>query len=284
MINTQFNSYTTHKIIVLLLITFLSLFGTNKSIAQEQFIIESEYLMCNDTILVFTPANMNKETPAVFLLHGWSGTYNSWSKMANMQEVSDKYGFIIITPDGFYNGWYLNNIDSTKMQWKTFFDKELYPFIKQKYNLNPERTFITGFSMGGHGAINIFLDNTTRFKAAGSMSGVLNLNIPWIKKIQINEVLGTYSPNNILYNSNSAIDRLDSIKGSKKMLVISCGAQDGLAKSSREFSERCDQLKIANTLIMSPGNHDRNYWIFALDLHLFLFQKELYLTNSKIIH
>jgi len=29
--------------------------------------------------------------------------------------------------------------------------------------------------MGGHGAINIFLDDISRFRAAGSMSGVLNL-------------------------------------------------------------------------------------------------------------
>lgn len=259
----------------LLIITFLLFVLANRSFAQELVIIESNYLKCNDSILVFSPKQVTEDTPTLFLLHGWSGAYSNWSKKANIQEVSDKYGFIIITPDGFYNSWYLNNVDPQKMQWRTFFDKELYPLMKEKYNLNPEKTFITGLSMGGHGAINIFLDDTTRFKAAGSMSGVLNLQDTGLKKTQINEVLGTYSPENTLYDSSSALNRLESIAGSNKMMVISCGAQDGLAKSSRDFSNKCDQLKIANTLIMSPGVHSWNYWIFALDLHLYLFQKEL---------
>lgn len=257
------------------IISFLLLFLANSTTAQEQIIIESQYLKCNDTVLVFTPSNVNEKSPTLFLLHGWSGAYSNWSSKTDIQKVSDKFGFRIITPDGFYNSWYLNNIDPNKMQWRTFFDKELYPKMKERYNLDAKRTFITGLSMGGHGAINIFIDDTTRFRAAGSMSGVLNLQDTRLKKTQMNEVLGTYSPENSLFDSSSAINRLDSIKGSKKMMVISCGAQDGLAKSSKDFAERCNQMEITNTLIISPGNHTWDYWIFALDLHLFLFEKYL---------
>lgn len=272
---TLFNVNGVSKKIQLCLITLLFLLSSSKSFTQELIVIESDYLKCNDSVLVFTPTTVTENTPALFLLHGWSGNYSNWSKKTDIQKVSDKYGFIIITPDGFYNSWYLNNVDPQKMQWRAFFNKELYPLMKEKYNLNPERTFITGLSMGGHGAINIYLDDTTRFKAAGSMSGVLNLQETGLKKTQINEVLGTFSPENSLYDSSSAINRLESIKGSKKMMVISCGAQDGLVKSAKDFSERCNQLAIANTLIISPGNHTWDYWIFTLDLHLFLFQKYL---------
>ncbi len=271
-----------YKLIITSIIAILILLPLK---AQEKIIIESSNLKCNDTILVYTPNNelTSSDTvsegnfPALFLLHGWSGKYSDWSKRADIQHYADKYGFIIITPDGFYNSWYLNNIDSSKMQWRTFFDEELYPLIMKRYKLMPEKTFITGLSMGGHGAINIFLDDTTRFKAAGSMSGVLNLHHTRLKKTQINEVLGKYSAKNLLFNSNSAINRLKTIEGSEKMMVISCGAQDPLANSSVEFTERCDSLKIANTLIMSPGVHSWDYWRFALDLHLFLFNK--YLSN-----
>lgn len=265
------------KKINLLLSALLFLFLTTNSYAQEQIIIESQYLKCNDTVLVFTPKEISKNTPTLFLLHGWSGAYHNWSNKTDLQKVSDKFGFRIITPDGFYNSWYLNNVDPSKMQWRTFFDKELYPTMKEKYNLDAKTTFITGLSMGGHGAINIFIDDTTRFRAAGSMSGVLDLQATRLKKTQINEVLGTYSPENSLFDSSSAINRLDSIKGCTKMMVISCGAQDGLVNSAKDFATRCEQLKIANTLIISPGNHTWEYWIFALDLHLFIFQN--YLTN-----
>ncbi|PKP06375.1 MAG: esterase [Bacteroidetes bacterium HGW-Bacteroidetes-5] len=257
---------------------FLAVFAAvGTANAQEFIVFESKHLKCNDSVLVFTPANAvpGDVTPALFLLHGWSGNYKNWRDKTDIQAVSDKYGFIIITPDGFYNSWYVNNIDPNKMQWRKFFDSELYPAIMKKYRLDPNRSFISGLSMGGHGAINIFLDDTTRFRSAGSMSGVLNLHDTRLKEGQMTEMLGPYTKENTLFDQNSAIKRLESIKGIKRTMIISCGAQDGLAKSSREFSSKCDELGIPNILIMSPGVHNWPYWIFALDLHLFLFSKML---------
>ncbi len=247
--------------------------------AQELIIIKSQHLKCDDSIRVYLPANYTKEKgkniPSLFLLHGWSGDFKNWGDKTDIQSFSDKYGFVIITPDGFYNSWYLNNVDNNKMQWRTFFDKELYPQIMEKYNLSPSKAFITGLSMGGHGAINIFLDDTTRFHSAGSMSGVLNLHDTRLKESQINEVLGPYSQENHLYDTHSATMRLSSFKGMKRSMIISCGALDAIAKSSRDFSLKCDELGIPNILIMSPGVHSWPYWIYALDLHLFLFSKML---------
>lgn len=259
------------------LILLSSIIISNGLRSQELIVIKSDNLKCNDSVLVFTPkgysTDKSGETPALFLLHGWSGNYRNWSDKTDIQAMSDKYGFIIITPDGFYNSWYLNNIDTDKMQWRTFFDNELYPLIKSKYKLNPEKTFITGLSMGGHGALNIYMDDTTRFKAAGSMSGVLNLHDTRLKETQMTEVLGPYTKENEQYDLQSAVNRLESIIGGKDILVISCGAQDGLAQSSRDFAKRCDDLKIPNMLMMSPGVHSWPYWIFMLDQHLFIFDR-----------
>lgn len=241
---------------------------------EELVVIESNYLGCNDSILLFTP-KCGEYNSALFLLHGWSGNYSNWSDKADLQQLSDKYKTLIITPDGFYNSWYLNDIDPKKMQWREFFDKELYPYIVNRFNLEAKNCFITGLSMGGHGAINIFIDDTTRFRAAGSMSGVLNLQETNLKRTAIDKILGGYSPENRLFDSQSAINRVEQIEGCGKMLIISCGTEDIYAQSSIDFAERCKELKIANTLIMSPGSHSWDYWIFALDLHLFLFQKEL---------
>ncbi len=267
----------------------LLLFPLNLS-SQELFVISSKYLKCNDSVLVFTPENLpcspKSETPLLFLLHGWSGNYRNWSEKADIQAISNKYGFIIVTPDGFFNSWYLNNADSSKMQWRTFFDKELYPFIMYKFNADPSRTFISGLSMGGHGALNVFIDNPARFRAAGSMSGVLNLMNTRLKDSQISKILGPYSDDSPLFIGNSAINRLVDFKkwmdyspdrlyndNNGKILLISCGAQDNLAKSSEDFCKKCDDLNIPNILILSPGVHSWKYWIYALDLHLFYFSR-----------
>ncbi|MEN6619453.1 MAG: alpha/beta hydrolase family protein [Rikenellaceae bacterium] len=260
-----------------ILLIALFLFTGSLTFGQKKYVIESKNLKTNDTVLVFTPNGWDTDSkeskPALFLLHGWSGCWSDWSKKTDLQSFSDKYGFIIITPDGFYNGWYLNNIDPDKMQWRTFFDKELYPIMVKNYNLDPEKTFITGLSMGGHGAINIFLDDVKRFRAAGSMSGVLNLMDTRLKSSQITEVLGPYSDDAPNFANSSALNRLESIKGTDKIMLITCGAQDGLAKSAIDFTKRCDELKIPNILMLSPGVHSWKYWIYALDLHLFIFSR-----------
>lgn len=267
---------------VLFLTAFFIFSGLSAS-GQTQYIIKSDNLKANDTVLVFTPkgwkASQKESAPALFLLHGWSGCWRDWSKKTDIQSLCDKYGFIIITPDGFYNSWYLNNIDSSKMQWKTFFHTELYPMMVKKYNLIPEKTFISGLSMGGHGAISVFLDDIAKFRAAGSMSGVLRLSDSKRRDYQLSQVIGPYSEGVSNFDVNSAIFRLDSaalvkpFKDGDKILLATCGAQDFYANNARDFSARCDSLGIPNILIMSPGTHSWKYWIFAVDQHLFIYSR-----------
>lgn len=242
---------------------------------QELIVIESENLHCNDSVLVFKPSNPNGA--ALYLLHGFSGCYRDWSRRCDVQKFADESGFLIICPDGFYSSWYLNNVtEENGMQWRTFFDKELYPLIQQKFSLDPEKTFITGLSMGGMGAINIFLDDVSRFKAAGSMSGVLDIHATSLTNKWISKILGPYEEDNYkIYNENSAINRIENAVGSGKMMLISCGYSDSLAECSEAFAQRCKTLKVPHAFVFTPGVHSWKYWDFALDLHLWYFTKIL---------
>lgn len=275
------------SVIIIGLIIFLP---SKLILAQKMYVIESNNLKTNDTVLVFTPDGWSSEkshnTPALFLLHGWSGNWRNWGEKVDLQKLSNKWGFIIITPDGFYNSWYLDNIDSTKMQWKKFFHTELYPMVVKEYRLSPEITFITGLSMGGHGALSLFLDDISKFRAAGSMSGVLNLPDSFGKDYQLPQVIGEYRKGSKNLRNNSVINRLDStilnraFKEGDKILLASCGSQDFYAKSTLNFAKKCNKLKIPYILIMSPGNHNWTYWKFAIEQHLFIFSRMV--SNSGI--
>jgi len=100
------------SVIIIGLIIFLP---SKLILAQKMYVIESKNLKTNDTVLVFTPDRWSSEkshnTPALFLLHGWSGNWRNWGEKVDLQKLSNKWGFIIITPDGFYNSWYLDNIE-----------------------------------------------------------------------------------------------------------------------------------------------------------------------------
>lgn len=278
------------KIVRALLLSCIALAGlSHTAAAQELIVISSPNLHEDDSVLVFIPRQLQDSAackecdecceepaaaPALFLLHGWSGCYRDWSNKCDLQQVADQSGFIIICPDGFYDSWYVNATDPAKRQWRTFFDQELYPQIMSRFALDPERTFITGLSMGGHGAINIFLDDPARFKAAGSMSGVLNLG--WEGgRLGLADLIGPNVPENPRFAEESAINRISRAKDSGKLMLISCGYSDGLFGATRAFCERCKEESIPYIEIDSPGTHSWVYWDYALRLHLWYFSRIL---------
>ena len=248
------------------------LFAINAN-SQELVVIESKNLKCNDSILIFTPKNVNEKTPTLFLLHGWSGCYKDWSNKHNIQEISDRTNFRIICPDGFYNGWYLNNTNPEKMQWRTFFWSELFPMMEKKFNLTPEKTFITGLSMGGHGAMNLFIDNPDKFKSAGSMSGVLDLELTPLKNKGENRLPEVIGDKVERLAQESAINRIHKLEGKNKPFIISCGYDDFYVRCTDLFSEKCRYMGIPHFVLLTPGKHSWPYWGFALEQHIAFFQK-----------
>jgi len=257
--------------------------------AQELIVIESPNLHENDSILVFIPqqlaANYAPEycveccgepdpAPALFLLHGWAGCYRNWSDKSDLQKVADESGFLIICPDGFFDSWYVDADDPAKRQWRKFFDQELYPTLMKRFYLSPDKTFITGLSMGGHGAVNLFLDDINRFRAAGSMSGVLDLNSE-AGRLGLAELIGPYTPENSRHDRESAINRIQNAQGSDKLILVSCGYNDSLYPSNRAFCERCKELGVPYIEVYSPGTHSWKYWDYALRLHLWYFARIL---------
>lgn len=261
-------------LISILLSTFLS---AGVICAQERMVIPSSHLKTNDTLLVFTPEGYrpDKTYPTLYLLHGWSGNYGNWSARVPLQKVCNAFGFIIVCPDGFYNSWYLNSSDPNGMQWRQFFDKELYPLIQERYRTVPDSSFISGLSMGGQGALNIFIDDPSRFRAAGSMSGVMDLRQTSLAQSELSKVLGPFTPENPRFYTESAINRIEKLQGNSKLLVITCGYDDVYCAHSEELAQKCRKLKIPHALALTPGNHSWKYWEFALDLHLTLFSRIL---------
>lgn len=268
------------SIILSTLIAMLSACTMKNS--EELIVISSENLGCDDTCLVFTP-NTKKlfdKVPTLFLLHGWSGCYKDWSKKYPLQEISDKSGFRIICPDGFYNSWYVNSSSTDGMQWRKFWDEDLWPVMCEKYNLDPDYTFITGLSMGGHGAINLFFDHPENYRSAGSMSGVLDLNRTTLIEKWVSKVMGEYLPTNKRYDEESAVNRVEVYaktypQAQQKVLIVSCGYEDIYSACAEEFSKKCRELNVPHVQHLSKATHSWKYWGYALEEHISHFTKIL---------
>ncbi|MVN22202.1 alpha/beta hydrolase [Mucilaginibacter arboris] len=261
-----------------------SLFLNSFLFAQEMLVIQSENLKTSDTIWVYKPeAYTNKQKyPLVYLLHGHGGDYTSWSKLTDLQKLADEYQFLIVCPDGLKKSWYINSPHQDSTQYEDFFMKELLPAISKKYAEDPSKVFITGNSMGGYGAMWLFLKHPDVFLSAGSTSGVLNLRYSSLKKTTVAYLLGDYSDDNTLFDEYSPINLLKNIAGASKAIIFDCGTEDYLYVTAKAFREKCDELKIKATYTAQPGAHTGSYWSKSILQHFRFFAEQVtQITDAK---
>jgi S-formylglutathione hydrolase FrmB len=248
-----------------------------RSFAQDQHVFQSDFLNQPDTVWVFTPENQSSDTsyPLLYLLHGWSGNYHYWDDIIDCQDYANRYGFIIVCPDGLYDSWYLDSPVKSENQYEQFFKKELSTYVENNYPVQKQHVFITGLSMGGHGALYLMEKIPEYFAAAGSLSGLLDLH-DWGNQYGIDRILGISKATdpNKTFEEYSVLGNIVQLTKANKPLIVSCGTEDPFYQINVRFAEICIDNLINIQFIESPGNHNSSYWQSAVKAH-FAFFKEL---------
>jgi S-formylglutathione hydrolase FrmB len=126
--------------------------------------------------------------------------------------------------------------------------------------------------MGGQGAIRLIAKYPKVFDAAGSMSGVMDLNES-TKKYGIVQLLGEYETNTKIWQKESCLKIVEKLKGKNKGLIIDCGINDRFIDSNRKIHQKMMDLNIQHDYYERPGGHSWDYWVNALDYHLLFFKK-----------
>ena len=118
---------------------------------------------------------------------------------------------------------------------------------------------ITGYSMGGHGALWLAFRHPGVFGACGSMSGGVDIR-PFPNNWKISEQLGPYSENPRLWDEHTVIEQLYrvvpftdrnrevaskearpvdySLQPGQLAIVIDCGTEDYFFEVNRQLHER----------------------------------------------
>ena len=265
------------KLFFILCLTWLALDGQ----AQEQLLLKATTIPGTDTVWVFTPAGYDpavRSYPAVVLLHGHDGSYRQWDGIMGAQQYADAYGFIIICPDGFRDSWYFNSPVKKDHQYADFFFKYLLPSLKQKYRIDAGNLFISGLSMGGHGALYLFSQRPELFRSAGSTSGVFDLR-PSSDRYGLTALLGQLSTEQVTWIRFSVMGNAEKIAAAQKESIFDCGVSDRFYGVNNDFRQVCLNLNIPATFISQPGSHDRAYWRKSIRQHFEFFKR---LANQPI--
>lgn len=225
--------------------------------------------------IIILPDSYNKQSekeyPVVYLLHGYSGNYLSWLKTVKptLPQLADKYQFIIVCPDG-KNSWYWDSPVNPKSQYDTYVSQELVNYVDKHYKtINSSKgRAITGFSMGGHGALWLTMQHPDVFGICGSMSGGVDIR-PFPNNWEMSKALGAYADNKKLWDERTVITNVDKLNNIP--LIFDCGQDDFFLVVNENFHKLLLEKKIQHTYIMTSGEHNSHYWKKAIDWHLEFF-------------
>lgn len=227
--------------------------------------------------IIVLPASYGETPlPVVYLLHGWSGNYRNWFDKADLQSAADRYNLIIVCPDGGYAGWYLDSSIDTTSRYESYIVYDVVDFIDQRYKTIPDEKgrVLCGLSMGGHGALSLLAKHPDRFTAAGSMSGVLDLDQS-SGSYGLLDLLGPYETHGKDWTNTSCLILVENLKDLGKGIILDCGIEDRFIPDNRRVHQRLMELAIPHDYYERPGGHSWDYWVNALDYHLIYFNKFL---------
>jgi putative tributyrin esterase len=274
-------------------ILFLGTVATAAGHAQERAdcrVLQSAVLHLPVRYCVFLPASYlsadakTRKYPVLYLLHGLGGNQQTmavdgeWTALQDLRLEGKVGEFLVVAPDG-WDTFYINSRDG-KTLYGDFFLREFVPLIERTYRVRAGRAAhgITGFSMGGYGALRIAFAHPELFGSVSSHSGALMRTPPQGVAAGaaagnpaaelLSNVFGNPIDRNFwALNSPFTLARKNAAEITKMKIYFDCGAEDsyGFDKGASELHETLDSLKIPHEFHLYPGGHSISYLLVHRD-------------------
>jgi S-formylglutathione hydrolase FrmB len=183
----------------------------------------------------------DKRYPALYTLHGMGAPYAVYSEMATLRRSLRERPMIVASFDCDRAGWYIDATQKPDSQFTTFFFDEFIPYVDAHYRTNAQRG-VTGFSMGGYGALHYMLCKPDLFASVSSLSGAFSHMGDRAGKAGqgVRGLLGDPEQNKAEYAKRAIYGRVEEdVKKHVKLppLLLHCGTEDGLVAENREMSK-----------------------------------------------
>jgi enterochelin esterase family protein len=232
--------------------------GTVQSVEYK-----SKALGTDRKMVVYTPPGYEKSDvryPVLFLLHGAGSTETSWTERGKAQVIIDNLiadgkikPLVVVMPFGFAvqrAAGARGDAAENKMQREGFtkdFFEDVMPLVDSKYRVYADRDHraIAGLSLGGAQALALGLTHLDLFSRVAAFSPAMGAsNNPATGGVDFETVL-----------ADSA-----RINNQVKFLWVSCGFEDTLFASIRDFSEQLSKHKIEHIYRVTGGAHVYPVW------------------------
>ncbi|KAJ4776066.1 S-formylglutathione hydrolase [Rhynchospora pubera] len=268
--------------------------GSNKMFGgyNKRYKHYSPTLGCAMTFSVFFPPSSpssSQKFPVLYWLSGLTCTDENFIIKSGAQRMAASKGIALVAPDtsprglnvegeseswdfGVGAGFYLNATTEKWKNWRMYdyIVKELPTLLSENFEqLDTTRASISGHSMGGHGALTIYLKNLDKYKSVSAFAPIVNpINCPWGQKAFSN-YLGTNNSDWEEYDATCLISKFNNISAP---ILIDQGEDDNFLKNQllpHKFEAACKDASVPLILRMQPG-YDHSYYFIAsfIDDHI----------------
>jgi putative tributyrin esterase len=208
---------------------------------------------------------MDADPPVLYLLHGLSDDDTIWLRRTSIERYAALLGLAAVMPQvnrSFYTD------EARGLRYWTFLTEELPTVVVRFFRVSerPEDTFVAGLSMGGYGAFKWALRYPSRFAAAASLSGALDITKEqaprrWPQDPAFaDRVFGnrsvTGTPDDLLRLIESSELSAETVP----KLYLCCGTEDELFEDNVRFRDACVARGMPLTVDFGPGEHEWGYW------------------------
>ncbi|KHJ32883.1 putative s-formylglutathione hydrolase [Erysiphe necator] len=196
--------------------------------------------------------------PVLFFLSGLTCTGDNCAEKGFLQYAASQKRIAIIYPDTSPRGLNIPGeddsydfgtgasfyLDATQSPWSTNYNmetyitvelpKELFAYFPQ---LDSSRISITGHSMGGHGALMLFLKNPGMYQSVSAFAPICNpIKCSWGQKA-FSGYLGVEAENSEKWKMNDATELVQKWSGGSFRCLIDVGTNDQFYKQKQLLPE-----------------------------------------------
>lgn len=136
------------------------------------------------TYSLYIPADLPKNAPLLFVLHGYGSTNMDMMNNLGINELADQYGFIVCYPQGLKdkngNTHWNDGLAPSKVK-DIVFLSELAIELQKKYGIDSQRVWTSGFSNGAFMSYKLISYRPDIFRAAASVAGIMSLE-SWLHR------------------------------------------------------------------------------------------------------
>ena len=237
--------------------------------------IASRRLQRDAPYSVLLPAgydSLDLSYPILYLLHGLFGSYENWTELTNIEELSSHLNLIIVMPDGS-DGWYCDSETVLANRYESFLIEELLPEVETEFRTirTREGRAIAGLSMGGYGAFKFSVRRPELFKFAASFSGAFDVpersddapGFDWdTLKPSVLQAFGAPGSKTRTRNDLYTLFQSLNVEDAKKLpyFYFDCGLSDGFMEANVRLKAIFDSIGISHEFAQIEGGHDWDYW------------------------